>query len=88
MVEVYRIFSRQWDHMLDYSEDSLLEMYEYESFGTPIKDHQRNGYFIGKQWMDVNVSMWKEDIQKGILFRCELYNDPTFPHWWLDKVLR
>jgi hypothetical protein len=36
----------------------------------------------------VTVSMWKEDLQTGMLFRSELYTDPAFPHWWLDRVLR
>ena len=73
--------------MMDYSYESLVDMFNYESYGTPITNPRRNGYFVGKQWMDVHVKMWREDIEKGYLTRQELYNDPTFPHWWLDKVL-
>jgi hypothetical protein len=32
--------------------------------------------------------MWKEDIEKGILFKKELYEDPKFPHWWLDSIFK
>ena len=87
MSDVYRIFSRQWEHMMNYDQDSLVEMFNYESHGTPITDPRRNGYFVGKQWMDVHIKMWREDIEKGYLTRQELYDDPTFPNWWLDKVL-
>jgi hypothetical protein len=47
----------------------------------------RNGFYIGKQWMGVSIAMWKEDIHKGYLRRSELYEDPNLPHWWLDNVL-
>lgn len=36
----------------------------------------------------VNVAMWKEDIELGCLFQVELYDDPKFPHWWLDGVFK
>ena len=88
MSDVYRIFSRQWEHILDYSEQSLIEMFNYESHGTPINNPSRNGFYVGKQWMDVHITMWHEDFEKGYLTRKELYDDPTFPDWWLDKVIR
>ena len=87
MSEVYKVFSRQWEHTLDYSEDSLVEMFNHESYGAPISDINRNGYYVGKQWLNVHVQMWKEDILKGYLFKQELYEDPLFPHWWLDSIL-
>lgn len=85
MAEVYRIFSKDWEHMLDYSDDAMIEMYNSESYGTPVS--RTNGFYVGKQWLNVNVQMWKEDISKGYLQKCELYDDPKFPHWWLDNVL-
>jgi hypothetical protein len=83
MVEVYNIFSRGFSG-LDYSEDMLYEQYESECSGT--KTSPRNGYTCGKRYMDATIKMWKEDFKLGTLTRFELYRDPTFPHWWLDKI--
>ena len=88
MSEVYKIFSRQWEHIMDYGEESLIEMFNHETYGTEIKDRKRNGYYVGKQWLNVHIEMWKEDIQKGYLRKQELYDDPLFPHWWLDSVFK
>ena len=87
MSEVYYIFSREWENMLDFSDDSLFNMYHYESSGVPIENARNNGYFVGKQYMDVHIEMWKIDIKDRILTKQELYEDETFPNWWLDKVL-
>lgn len=38
--------------------------------------------------MDVTIKMWNDDIKQGLLFRKELYEDETFPNWFLDKVLK
>lgn len=85
MFEIYRIFCRDWEHVLDLSDDALLELYNHESYGTPIC--QNNGFAHGKKWLNLHVNMWKEDIRDGILWKHELY-DGTFPEWWLDNVLR
>ena len=66
----------------------MVDMFNSESYGTELPNPKHNGYFIGKQWMGVTVSMWKEDISKGYLRRTELYDDPRLPHWWLDKILK
>jgi hypothetical protein len=87
MSEVYQIFSSSWKHTLDFSEDSLIDMYQYETYGTQIKDKQTNGFYVGKQWMDANIKMWREDLENKLLSKQELYEDKTFPHWWLDKIL-
>lgn len=87
---MYRHFGRDWTD-LDWSDSALIDAYNSESYGTPTPNEMivsRNGYYIGKQWMGVSVSMWKEDIRKGYLRRQELYEDPSFPHWWLDSVLK
>ena len=83
MVPLYRHFSREFGG-LDYSDEMLFEMYMNESYGDPCTS--RNGYYHGKKWMDVTVAAWKEDIERGILFVHELYEDPSFPNWWLDKI--
>jgi len=84
MCEIYSLFSEDYRHCCDFSEPRMLELYYSESYGDPIDN--TNGYFVGKKWLNVTVSMWKEDIQKGLLFKQELYNDPRLPHWWLDKI--
>jgi len=57
----YRRFARTWEHMLDFSEEALMECFLWESYGKPC-NQKTNGYAIGKGWMDVNISMWHEDI--------------------------
>lgn len=86
MVPIYRIFVRDFESCLDFSEDMLHEHYEHESRGMGVCS-PKNGFYHGKKWMNVTVSAWREDIKLGLLFKCELYNDHVFPHWWLDKVL-
>ena len=85
MVPVYRIFVRDFESCLDFSEDMLYEHYEHESRGQGVCS-PKNGFYHGKKWMDVSVASWREDIRLGTLLIFELYRDDTFPHWWLDKV--
>jgi hypothetical protein len=73
--------------MCDYSDDKMLELFLSESY-PDVECSKDNGYYIGKRWMTVTLSMWKEDIANGLLFKSELYSDNYFPHWWLDKVLK
>lgn len=86
MSEIYKLFSKDWEQILDYSDESLLEMYLSETNGTEVKSD--NGYYVGKRWLSVQVEMWKNDIRKGLLFKWELYEDEQFPHWWLDDIFR
>lgn len=69
--ERYLYFSRYWHHMLDLTEDSLIECYNWESFGHRVKS-TNNAYVVGKSWMDVNITIWKEDIANGLLLPEEL----------------
>jgi hypothetical protein len=84
MAEVYRIFSRSWDHVLDYSDEMLIELYNSESYGTSVSS--KNGFSVGKTYLNVHEKMWKEDIKLGLLREKELYEDGLFPHWWLDNI--
>lgn len=86
MCEMYKHFVKDWEHLFDFSEEMMLEMFHAESHGTPISEN--NGYYHGKKWMNVTVAMWKEDMESGILFKCELYDDPNYPHWFLDRILK
>ena len=72
---------------MDYSEESLLELYLSESYGD-IGCKKNNGYYVGKKYLNVCVSMWKEDMEKGTLFIGELYSDVNLPVWWLDSVFK
>lgn len=84
--EIYRIFSKEWEDTLNFDEQSLLEMYKNETFGTPVSNITHNGFYIGKRWMDVHVKMWKEGLKEGNITRKELYEDGKYPEWWLKKV--
>ena len=86
MAELYRMFANDWSHVLDFSDEAMVELYNHESYGQPIR--QNNGFMHGKKWLNLNVTMWKEDIEKGLLFVPELYDDPKFPHWWLDNIFK
>ena len=33
MCEIYKIFSKDWEHILDYSEEKMLELFLSESYG-------------------------------------------------------
>ena len=71
---------------LDFSRESLEEMFLFESKGQEIKN-KNNGFYWGKKHMDITIKMWNDDIKQGLLFIKELYEDETFPNWFLDKVL-
>jgi hypothetical protein len=85
MAELYKHFAKEWEHCLDFSDEALLEMYQSETHG--IRASENNGYYHGKKWLNLTVTMWKEDIKKGFLFRQELYRDGKYPSWWLDRIL-
>ena len=86
MCEVYRIFSKDWEHLYDFSDQSMIEFFNHESYGTPIS--KENGFALGKKWLNVNVAMWKEDIERGLFRTSELYNDEKYPHWWLNSIFK
>jgi len=92
--EVYKIFVKDKENKLDFSEKAAQAMFDFESSGTgqieiDCFSTSNNGYAVGKKWLNVFVSMWKEDIENGLLFKSELYEDPVFAnvHWWLDEIM-
>lgn len=85
MADLYKIFAEGFGTDLDFSDEAKLSLYNYESFGGTLTP--KNGFAVGKQYLNVQVTMWREDLRSGILARFELYNDERFPHWWLDGVL-
>lgn len=84
MCTVYRVFSRHWDHVLDHSDQAMIDLFNSESYGGQVPAN--NGYAVGKTYLNVHVKMWKEDIELGLLRAHELYDDGLFPHWWLDSI--
>lgn len=83
--EIYRIFASSWEHVVDLSDAAMINMFNHESIGEPLTPN--NGFAIGKSYMNLHVTMWREDLAKGYLFKWELYSDERFPHEWLDSVL-
>lgn len=86
MSEVYVIFANDWKSSSDFSDEMLIELYNSESYGTSVS--QKNGYALGKKWLNLNIEMWKEDIKLGLFRVSELYSDSKFPRWWLDNVFK
>jgi hypothetical protein len=87
MCGVYRIFSRDWKDICDYSDECMRELNMHESIDGR-RCQWNNGYYIGKKYLNLNVNMWKEDIKYGTLFKYELYEDGTYPTWWLDNIFK
>lgn len=87
MSEIYYYFGHTQCDSLSFTDDSLYELFLSESYGDVDCD-QLNGYYIGKRNLNITVTMWKEDMERGLLFKQELYDDPDIPDWWLDKVFK
>lgn len=85
MAELYKYFARNMSSKLDFSEEAEVSLFNHESYGTPLSPN--NGFAVGKRYLNLNVTMWREDLRRGWLFKHELYSDPELPHWWLDSVL-
>lgn len=96
MANIYKRFGENSSISdLDFSDDALYKMYEYESKGIGncgkldiFNDSKLNGYAYGKRIMDITISMWKESLNgpHGFYYLNEIKND-SFPRWFLDKVL-
>lgn len=86
MCIVYRIFSRHWEHVLDLSDQAVVELFNCETYGG--RASQKNGFAVGKVYLNVHVKMWKEDIELGLLRKYELYDEHLFPEWWLDSIFK
>lgn len=85
MYELYAHFAEPWKHILDFTDDAKLSLYNHESYGTELS--QKNGYAQGKRMLNLQVTAWKEMLREGTLAKFELYQDPSYPHWWLDSCL-
>lgn len=85
MAPLYKHFAEDYASISDFSDLALEDMYFHESEGTKLAI-KNNGFLIGKKLLNLQVSDWKVDIENGLLFKIELYNDPNYPHWWLDSI--
>lgn len=81
-------------HLYDWSDEALLVAYRWEtrgeedeSLGGGIFDGSKNGYVAGKKWLGVQITMWIEDINDGILTKNELYEEMPEYKDWLKNVL-
>lgn len=86
MSELYVHFGKPMAPSLDFSDEALLSLYNHESYGTALSP--KNGFAVGKQYLNLQVTSWREALRRGIIARFELYEDPSYPHWWLDSVLK
>jgi hypothetical protein len=84
MSELYKRFGEPWKHILSFDDEALLSLYNHESYGTSLSP--RNGYAVGKQQLNLQVTAWKEMLREGTLAKFELYED-GYPEWWLDSIL-
>jgi len=96
--EVYKMFGEG-----DFSDESLKEMYEYESNGVgDLKiggfSQTPNGYAVGKKNLNITVSMWMDTLRGRVVdgyhvcygwanLITDLYCD-KFPKWWLGSVFK
>lgn len=86
MSEIYRIFANTWHDNLSFDDVALREMYDFESRGIPITT-ANNGFEVGKKYLNLTVTQWREDIALGLITKHELLSDDLFPHWWLIPIL-
>lgn len=86
MAKLYKHFAVSLAPSLDFSDEALVELYNHESYGGSISSN--NGYAVGKKFLNLQVTMWREDLIAGNLCKEELYEDPNLPHEWLDRVLK
>lgn len=83
-------FYRPADCMLDFSEKSLTEAFERETFGAN-HDMSKNGYAFGKKAFDITVAAWREDIADGLFTKYEYlkdYEEDSFEYEFIWNVIK
>ena len=81
MASYYIRFAKDHMDICDFSDEAAKAMFDYESKGigdlsmSIFSREKLNGYAVGKHWMDVTVSMWKDSLKTGHLIIKELLND-------------
>lgn len=99
ILDRYKKFSPSLEY--DFSSEAAQSMYNFETFGIGTIDisgfntHGKkiNGYAVGKKYMDITISMWKEDFKRAGIHRDllmdSLFKDPKWinNHEWINKIL-
>lgn len=91
MSKLYKRFAEPWKDSCDFSDEAAKAMFDYESNGigdlslSIFETNMPNGYAVGKHWLNVQVSMWREDLGKTLWFS-ELEKD--YPRWWLESIFK
>ena len=77
----YKWFARNYTNA-DFSKKSAFAMYEYEYLGKGNVNHYNtidgmvNGYALGKHLQDLQLAMWREDLNRPfMLTKYELFTD-------------
>jgi hypothetical protein len=83
--KVYEEFGREVCPGFDYSNEALIEFYEFESTGKPVSN-ERNGFALGKKWAGVAVDQWEQDIKNGLLHISEIEKDYIGHDWFLKDI--
>jgi hypothetical protein len=76
----------------DWSEQAALEAYLLESQGIgktsrSIFEQNKNGYVLGKKWMDATIKMWISNLNDCLLSPQDLYKDFRGFEWFLDRFV-
>ena len=73
----YRLMVEGWpDAALDFSDEAAMIMHDWESLGGPLPP-DNNGFRIGKEKLDLQITMWRDEIAAGRLFVFELRADQS-----------
>lgn len=81
---LYQHFARLFGEF-DFSDDALLSMYNYESYGAELVG-SNNGFFIGKRWLNWHVTNWKEGLRQGSITRGDLLSNIPDVEGYADLI--
>lgn len=93
MVPLYKMFAQNLPGVT-FTQQDLEEAYRVETHGSKAKNgpsgYHTNGYIWGKQYLNLQVTSWKEDIRDCYVHMWEIYEDPKFIPFtgWLDNIFR
>jgi hypothetical protein len=62
----------------------LIECFRHETYGERYSIN--NGYVFGKHCKDISISMWIEDIQRGLFCKAEFLT--PLNRWWAEPALK
>lgn len=75
----YRKFAKNHCSNLDFTLKSLIEQYEYETYGGTKPNIYTNGFTYGKSLVDITLAAMEKDYKIGLFTKYELYaKSPVF----------